>query len=394
MKLSEYQDLYRRLSTAEDIDFLAENFGHDKELLLVIYTQRIVRETTKKFYRVKAQARRLAFMWQNGASLLEIARKFEFPPILTALMVLEQRKISRKQFWKMINDLDSVKDRRLRQELADVNGADIVYSTQGSARQYARGRWGEAKLHTWLDARSLQYETEKDLRSKYDKTPDILLHKPIEMNGSRKFWIESKATFGDPYEIRRHLRKQLQPYSDLFGDGAVVYWFGHVDDQKYELPEGVDIVSPTFFETPPLRSRTCPWASRNSRNQRWNPTASAIDNEEPETFKSFLPMVTRVAEEEVVRVRMPRGKDGEILGIADQLLGASRIRVMCQDGKSRLGRIPGKLKKRMWIREGDLLVVKVWQFQDEKCDIKHRYTKTESTYMSRRGLIPKSINIF
>ena len=191
MKLSEYQDLYRRLSTAEDIDFLAENFGHDKELLLVIYTQRIVRETTKKFYRVKAQARRLAFMWQNGASLLEIARKFEFPPILTALMVLEQRKISRKQFWKMINDLDSVKDRRLRQELTDVNRADIVYSTQGSARQYARGRWGEAKLHTWLDARSLQYETEKDLRSKYDKTPDILLHKPIEMNGSRKFWIDS-----------------------------------------------------------------------------------------------------------------------------------------------------------------------------------------------------------
>src|SRR5947199_6486885 len=146
MKLSEYQDLYRRLSTAEDIDFLAENFGHDKELLLVIYTQRVVRETTKKFYRVKAQARRLAFMWQNGSSLLEIARKFEFPAILTALMVLEQRKISRKQFWKMINDLDSVKDRRLRRELAEVNRADIVYSPEGSARQYARGRWerGEA----------------------------------------------------------------------------------------------------------------------------------------------------------------------------------------------------------------------------------------------------------
>src|SRR5207244_10163522 len=93
-----------------DIDFLAENFGLDKELLLVIYTQRIVRETTKKFYRVKAQARRLAFMWQNGESLLGIARKFEFPPILTALMVLEQRKISRKQLWKMINELDRVKD--------------------------------------------------------------------------------------------------------------------------------------------------------------------------------------------------------------------------------------------------------------------------------------------
>ena len=76
MKLQEYQDLYQRLSTPEDIDFLAENFGYDKELLLVIYTQRIVRDTTKRFYRVKAQARRLAFEWQHGASLLQIARRF------------------------------------------------------------------------------------------------------------------------------------------------------------------------------------------------------------------------------------------------------------------------------------------------------------------------------
>lgn len=105
-------------------------------------------------------------------------------------------------------------------------------------------------------------------------------------------------------------------------------------------------------------------------------------------------MVAVVAEEEVIRVRLPRTKDGEIFGIADQLLGASRIRVMCADGKSRLGRIPGKLKKRMWIREGDLVVVKPWAFQEDKCDIRHRYTKTEASYMSRRGMIPKAINIF
>ena len=84
-------------------------------------------------------------------------------------------------------------------------------------------------------------------------------------------------------------------------------------------------------------------------------------------------------EEEVFRVRLPRAKEGEIFGIADQLLGASRIKVMCADGKSRLGRIPGKLKKRMWIREGDLVIVRPWEFQDEKCDIRHRYMRTEST---------------
>src|SRR5438876_9819417 len=103
-------------------------------------------------------------------------------------------------------------------------------------------------------------------------------------------------------------------------------------------------------------------------------------------FKPSLPIDAGVVEEEVVRVRMPRTKDGEILGIADQLLGAFRVRVMCADGKSRLGRIRGKLKKRMWIRQGDLLVVKVRQLQDDKCDLKHRYPKTEASYMARRGL--------
>jgi len=252
MKLNEYQELYRKLLTPEDIDFLAENLGYDKELLLVVYTQRVVRETTRRFHRVKAQARRLAWMWQNGTSLVEIARRFEFPPILMALLILEQRKVPRKQFWKMIEELDAVRDRRLRRELAEACDADIVYSPRGTARQYARGRWGEAKLHRWLQDRGLQYDTEKELRAKYDKTPDILLHKPIEVNGSRKYWIESKATFGDPYEIRRHIRKQLIPYSDLFGDGLVVYWFGYVNDQKHDVPEGVDIVDASFFEPNPI----------------------------------------------------------------------------------------------------------------------------------------------
>ena len=95
-----------------------------------------------------------------------------------------------------------------------------------------------------------------------------------------------------------------------------------------------------------------------------------------------------------IRVRIPHLKQGEIFGVANQLLGASRIRVICADGKSRLGRIPGKLKKRMWIREGDLVVVRPWEFQDEKCNILHRYTKTEASYLSRRGVVPKSIDIY
>jgi len=248
MKLAEYQDLYNRLETPEDIDFLAENLGYDKELLLVIHTQRIVRDTTKRFYRVKDQARRMAHMWQTGTSFVEIANKFEFPPTLTALMILEQQKVPRKQFWRYITDPTKVRDPKLRTELEQVARADIIYSPEGSAKQYERGRWGEAKLSEWLDARGIEYRTEKDLRKQYDKTPDTLLKTPIEWDGSKKFWIESKATFGDPVEIRRHIKKQLAPYLDMFGDGLVVYWFGYTDDVDHKQPEGVTIADATAFE--------------------------------------------------------------------------------------------------------------------------------------------------
>src|SRR3989442_14074805 len=140
------------------------------------------------------------------------------------------------------------------------------------------------------------------------------------MNGSRKYWIESKATFGDPYEIRRHLRKQLQPYSDLFGDGAVVYWFGHVDDQQYELPVGVDIVSPQFFDTPPVPFPYVPVGETPLEEAPLQPGAVGLREWPPKTFKVSRRIVAVAPEDEVVRVRMPRGKHGDLLGIADQLL--------------------------------------------------------------------------
>lgn len=93
--------------------------------------------------------------------------------------------------------------------------------------------------------------------------------------------------------------------------------------------------------------------------------------------------------EPFVRLRLPNRDGGEIFGLAEQLLGASRIKVMCADGKSRMGRIPGKIKKRMWIREGDLLIIKPWDFQDDKADIIYRYTKTQSSSLKRKMLLPK-----
>jgi translation initiation factor 1A len=100
------------------------------------------------------------------------------------------------------------------------------------------------------------------------------------------------------------------------------------------------------------------------------------------------------AGEEVARLPLPRRERGEIFAVANQSLGAARIRVMCEDQVSRMGRITGKMKKKMWIREGDLLIVRPWGFQEGKADILFRYNRTQATYLARRSLLPSSVDIY
>jgi len=95
-----------------------------------------------------------------------------------------------------------------------------------------------------------------------------------------------------------------------------------------------------------------------------------------------------------IRVKLPNKKINEMFAIADQILGGRRVRAVCEDGESRLARIPGKMRRRQWVREGDLIIVQPWDFQDAKADVRMRYTKTQSIYLSRKGVLPEIVDLF
>lgn len=98
--------------------------------------------------------------------------------------------------------------------------------------------------------------------------------------------------------------------------------------------------------------------------------------------------------EEHIRLRLPRRNTGEIFAIAEHLMGGSRMNVVCADGKARLARIPGRMKRRARVRAGDLLIVLPWDVQDAKADVVYRYTKTQSRILSRRNLLPENLDVF
>jgi len=93
-------------------------------------------------------------------------------------------------------------------------------------------------------------------------------------------------------------------------------------------------------------------------------------------------------EDEVVRVPYPDRSEGQMFAIAENMLGGARVRVICEDGKSRLGRIPGKLKKRMWIREDDLLIVDPWDFQMRNVTLNIVTPEPRSTIYVKRTTYP------
>lgn len=108
--------------------------------------------------------------------------------------------------------------------------------------------------------------------------------------------------------------------------------------------------------------------------------------------KTYVPPV-------ITRVKFPSKRLGEMFARVVDVLGGERMRVFCEDGKHRIGRIRGKIKKRVWIRRGDLIIVNPWEWETEvkdklgKCEISWRYTRAEISWLERNNRVPEILDL-
>jgi translation initiation factor 1A len=86
---------------------------------------------------------------------------------------------------------------------------------------------------------------------------------------------------------------------------------------------------------------------------------------------------------EIIRVRLPQNRKREMFSSAELLMGANRTRVRCYGGITRMGRIRGRIQKKVWIRDRNSLFIIPWDFQDGNCDIIHRYTGPQVEWLGR-----------
>mgnify|MGYP003113861468 FL=1 len=102
---------------------------------------------------------------------------------------------------------------------------------------------------------------------------------------------------------------------------------------------------------------------------------------------------TKPSENIIKKVKLPH-KD-EQFAVVIEMSGGSRLKAMCEDGKTRMVRIGGRFKKRMWVRMNDLILIKPWPIQaDIKADLVYRYLPTQRNWILNRDIIPEELNIW
>jgi len=86
-------------------------------------------------------------------------------------------------------------------------------------------------------------------------------------------------------------------------------------------------------------------------------------------------------------------EDGQEYAQVTKMLGNGRLEAMCFDGVKRLCHIRGKLRKKVWINQSDIILVGLRDYQDTKADVISKYSADEARNLKSYGEFPDSIKI-
>lgn len=118
------------------------------------------------------------------------------------------------------------------------------------------------------------------------------------------------------------------------------------------------------------------------------------DFEEIKEETEIAPSQEESEQEAGTRVRLPNKKKKELVGIVIQRLGGNRMEIKTTDGKTRNCRVPGRFKRRFWLRQGDVVIIVPWEHDDSKGDIIFQYKKGLVNQLKKHGLLQNISNEF
>jgi len=88
-----------------------------------------------------------------------------------------------------------------------------------------------------------------------------------------------------------------------------------------------------------------------------------------------------------------RKETGQEYAQVTRMLGSGHLEAQCFDGKTRVCHIRGRMRKKTWIAQGDIILIGLREFQDDKADVIHKYSADEARRLKAEGQIPDAAKL-
>lgn len=92
------------------------------------------------------------------------------------------------------------------------------------------------------------------------------------------------------------------------------------------------------------------------------------------------------SEETLNNLGMPASDN--MLGMAVKLMGSDRVLMECPDGYRHLYHIRGKMKRRVWVGQDDVVLTLPWNFQnDKRSNVIWRCTRAQVDILRKKDIL-------
>ena len=182
--------------------------------------------------RLKSKAKSLFRLYNEGVSVVDLSKRFDFPPMNIFRTILAEKRWSKSRIKECLREPSKMKKRE-QEEFEKAEAADRV-SNGDQSETHSRADLFEEVLADWFESRGVNLRRQNEMVSEQRlehgrpiNTPDILFLDHVEINGQPVAWIDAKHFYGADVSFqRKKMTKQMSRYIEEWGSGAVVYRHG------------------------------------------------------------------------------------------------------------------------------------------------------------------------
>ena len=181
---------------------------------------------------LQARGKALVRLYREGLGIVELSKKFDFPPMNVFRVVLKEMGWSKSRIKETLRSPSKFKQRE-RNEFEAAEAADRV-SNVDQSETHVRADLFEEILADWFEDQGVRVRRQPDMVKEQTKehgrpinTPDLLFLDHVEINGEPVAWIDAKHFYGADVDFqRKKIAKQATRYVDAWGQGALVFRHG------------------------------------------------------------------------------------------------------------------------------------------------------------------------